>query len=156
MAIFIAQARVGIALLQIDEPALDAIDHDVIFWNGVSRTIELADVAVEAEILHAELAGAVFYKRQIGGDKAGAKAGAVLFVDHAAVASELTEPHLVKNRESLNLAPAVMMGTGGVAEIADVRPEVGGDLGALGVGAHRFLLHRVGTLGDLFVVLGDA
>src|SRR3972149_44448 len=146
MAIFIAQARVGIALLQIDVTSLDAMAHDVIFWNGVSRTVELADVTVYAEVLHAEFSRSVFDEGQIGGDEAGAKAGAVFFVDHAAVAPEFAEPHLVKNRQRLDLAASIMMGPGGVAEIADVGAELGGDLRALGVGPHRFFFNRVGAV----------
>jgi hypothetical protein len=73
MAIFVAQARVRITLLQIDQPSLDAKGNDMLLRNGVAGTVELADIAVHAEVLDAELAGLVFGKGQVRRDEAGAK-----------------------------------------------------------------------------------
>lgn len=39
MAVLVAQARVGIALLQVDQPALDTVSDDVILRNGVAWAV---------------------------------------------------------------------------------------------------------------------
>ena len=65
VTIFIAQAGIGVAFLQIDEPALDTVRHDMVLRNSIAGTVEHADVAVHAEILHAELARPVFGEGQV-------------------------------------------------------------------------------------------
>jgi hypothetical protein len=62
VAVFIAQARIGIALFQIDEPALDAMRHDRLLRNGVAGTVELADIAVHAKVLDAKFARLILDK----------------------------------------------------------------------------------------------
>src|SRR3989338_6577536 len=109
MAVFIAQARIGVAFLQIDEPALDAVRHYGLLGNGVAGTVEHAGVTVRAEVLDAELAGPVLGEGQIGGYEARAKTGAVFFVDQAAVAPELPEAHLIKNGNRLDGAPPLLV-----------------------------------------------
>ena len=104
VTVFLAQARVGVALFQIDEPALDAVSQHVILRYRVARTVALADIAVHAEVLNAKLARLIFHKRQVRGHKARTKARTVLFVDQAAVAAEIAETNLIKNRNRLHFA----------------------------------------------------
>src|SRR5918994_5264882 len=103
MAVFIAKTGIRVALLQIDEPAFDAVRHDVLFWNSVAGTVELADIAVHTKILDAEFAWLIFDKRQIGGDKARAKARAIFLVNQAAVSPQFTKTDLIKDRYGLDL-----------------------------------------------------
>ena len=70
--------------------------YDMLFGNRVARAVELANVAVRAEILNTELPGLIFHKRQVRRDEARPKTGAVLFVDQAAVAPKLAEANLIK------------------------------------------------------------
>src|SRR5574341_2685875 len=39
MAVLVTQSRIGIALLQVDQPALDAVSHDVVLRNRVAWAV---------------------------------------------------------------------------------------------------------------------
>src|ERR687895_1386473 len=141
MAVFIAQARIGIALFEIDEPAFDAVRHDMLFWNGVSRTVELANIAVHAKVLDAELARLILSKWQVRRDEAGTKASAVFFVDQTAVTPKFAEANLVKNGNRLNGACAIVMRQRRIAKIANISGEICRNLRAFGIDPHRFFFH---------------
>src|SRR5918992_1597880 len=143
MTILVAQPRVWVAFLQIDQPTFDAMCHHMILRDRVARAVPLADVAVHAEVLNAKLARLIFYQWQVGGHESWPKACAEFFVDQAAMAAELAETHLIKNRNRLHLAGAVVVRHRGISHLAYVGSQGRGDLGALRVRAHRFLLYRV-------------
>ena len=69
----------------------------------------------------------VLDQRQVGRDEARAKARAVLFVDQAAVSTELAETDLIENWNGLHFAGAVVMGDGRISHVADMCGKRRGD-----------------------------
>src|SRR5687768_5211741 len=121
MTILVAQPRVGIAFLQIDQPTFDAMRHHMILRDRVAWAVALADVAVHAEVLNAKLKRLIFHQRQVRGNESRPKACTVLSIDQAAVAPELAETDLVENRNRLHLAGAVVVSDRGISHLAYVR-----------------------------------
>jgi hypothetical protein len=118
----------------------------MILRDCVAGTVELADVAVHAKVLNAELARLIFNQRQIGSHESRTKTGSVFLVDQAAVTAEFAEAYLIKNWNRLHFTRAVVVGAGCISELTNVCRKLGGDLCALCVNSHRFFFDGVGSL----------
>src|SRR4030095_10566593 len=118
----LAGQPIFVTAVDIDTVALDAVVHFLVAeGNTMRRTGAGALHTILADIFDADIDRLIDGKRKIRRNYGQVYPGAVVFMDQHAVTSQLSESGVYRQRNRIDLAARVIVGTRGITHLTDVR-----------------------------------